>query len=206
MTLAEYIKEAVKTESTLNPLTKEVNERGLSSRTLHGVLGIQTELMELELAFRNMDAVNTVEEIGDVLWYLAILADEYDIREFDKEITVDDTAALNDILDMVKKTLFYGKKLDKELMVNFIKTNLNLFAEMCGDLGVTVELAMKTNINKLAIRYPDKFKEEDAENRDLEAERELLEKELSKANFNKFIQSMAPEMPNEDPDELNHMS
>jgi len=206
MTLAEYIKEAVKTESTLNPLTKEVNERGLSSRTLHGVLGIQTELMELEVAFRNMDAVNAVEEIGDVLWYLAILADEYDIREFDKEITVDDTAALNDILDMVKRTLFYGKELDKELMIKFIKSNLNLFAEMCGDLDVPVELAMKTNINKLAIRYPDKFKEEDAENRDLEAERKLLEKELSKANFNKFMQSMVPETPEEDPDELNHMS
>ena len=93
---------------------------------LHAALGIGSEAGELMeevissiLENREVDAVNMKEEVGDLLWYLAVV---------------------------------------------------------CRDCGFTFEQAMETNIEKLAKRYPNKFTTTDAVNRDVEAEREILEK------------------------------
>jgi NTP pyrophosphatase (non-canonical NTP hydrolase) len=55
---------------------------GRGMRVLHGVLGIVTEAGELAeglvktlLSGREIDEVNIAEEVGDVLWYVAILLD-----------------------------------------------------------------------------------------------------------------------------------
>lgn len=80
-----------------------------------------------------------------------------------------------EFLDMLKKHLYYGKTLDK----------VNL-AEELGDLCWYIAIAMdvldidfndvlETNIKKLAARYPEKFTEFHAENRDLDSERQILE-------------------------------
>lgn len=101
-------------------------------RLLHGSMGIATEAGELLEALQkvlnrpdqnnnssNVDMVNLAEEIGDVMWYTAILCDTLEI-----------------------------------------------------DLGAVME----KNIAKLKARYPNKFTEEHAINRDLETERKILEK------------------------------
>lgn len=51
-------------------------------RLIHGLLGVQSESGELADALKKtlyygqpLDLVNVVEEIGDICWYLAILAD-----------------------------------------------------------------------------------------------------------------------------------
>lgn len=58
----------------------------VSDVILHGVLGVCTEAGELadpikKALFygREIDRVNLVEEMGDIMWYLAILADELGI-------------------------------------------------------------------------------------------------------------------------------
>lgn len=77
--------------------------------------------------------------------------------------------------DMVKKALIYGKPFDK----------INVLEE-CGDVlwyialaldacGFTMEQAMERNIEKLKKRFPDRFTEAAALNRDLAAERAALE-------------------------------
>jgi len=88
---------------------------------LHGVLGIASESSELIqcLVDSKFDPVNLKEELGDILWYIAIL---------------------------------------------------------CNVVGCSIEDLMELNINKLKARYPDKFTSENAINRDLEAERNILEK------------------------------
>jgi len=80
-----------------------------------------------------------------------------------------------ELMDPLKRELIYGKGLDE---VNVM--------EECGDLlwyialaldaaGYTMEEAMEKNIAKLRARYPEKFTEEDALNRDLVEERKALE-------------------------------
>lgn len=79
MTPAEYIQNALRTEGGYRfEATGEV-----TPRIEHGVIGAVTEVGELmdavkkaKIYGRPLDRVNLVEEIGDVMWYLAILADD----------------------------------------------------------------------------------------------------------------------------------
>jgi NTP pyrophosphatase (non-canonical NTP hydrolase) len=74
-----YIELAKRTES-LQFNTSKVNER-----ILHGVIGLSTESGELLDAVkkslfygRDLDKQNLREEIGDILWYTALLMDALD--------------------------------------------------------------------------------------------------------------------------------
>lgn len=52
----------------------------INPRLFHGVVGAITETIELlqalDLDNEEVDAVNLLEEVGDVMWYLAIIVDE----------------------------------------------------------------------------------------------------------------------------------
>jgi len=81
-----------------------------------------------------------------------------------------------EILDMVKKHVYYGKELD---LVN-LKEELgdsNWYQSILVDLlDLSWEDIWETNIEKLQKRYGNKFSKEKALNRDLEKERKILEK------------------------------
>lgn len=100
-------------------------DKGYDMNLLHAAMGIGTEAGELLDAFKRkifygkeLDVVNVKEEIGDIMWYIAIL-----LRELDLDF--------EDILQL--------------------------------------------NIDKLRARFPQKFTETHALNRDLDAERKILE-------------------------------
>lgn len=100
-------------------------DKGHDLNLLHAAMGISTESGELMDAFKrkifygkDLDVVNVKEEIGDLMWYVAIL-----LRELDLDF----------------------------------------------------EDLLQTNIDKLKARYPEKFTEENALNRDLDKERQILE-------------------------------
>lgn len=120
----KYIDDALKTESRdMGPVLDRVDEKSI--RLIHAGLGLATETAEIQDALKKhifygkpLDRVNLAEEMGDVFWYLAILADE---------------------------------------------------------LGVSFEDTMDKNIAKLKKRYGDKFTETAAINRDVAAERKILE-------------------------------
>jgi NTP pyrophosphatase (non-canonical NTP hydrolase) len=123
----QYIKDATRTESTnFTAMGERLSKEG-NIRLLHGAIGLSTEVGEFQDALKKhvfygkeLDRVNLSEELGDMFWYMAIIADE---------------------------------------------------------LGVDFESVMKTNIDKLKARYGEKFTEEKAEKRDLNKEREILEKQ-----------------------------
>jgi NTP pyrophosphatase (non-canonical NTP hydrolase) len=77
--------------------------------------------------------------------------------------------------DMLKKHVFYGKPLDEVNLKEEIGDVLWYCAIALEALGTDFESVMETNINKLKARYPEKFTEDKAENRDLVKEREILE-------------------------------
>jgi len=77
--------------------------------------------------------------------------------------------------DQIKAHIFYGKALD---FINLREEVGDLFwyiALFADALDVDLDKVMGRNIAKLAARYPEKFKSEDAINRDLQKERQILE-------------------------------
>lgn len=80
-----------------------------------------------------------------------------------------------ELLDAVKKQIIYGKPLD---VVNVAEEVGDLFwylAILVDTLNLDPESIMETNIAKLRARYPEKYTDRDALNRDLPKEREVLE-------------------------------
>lgn len=80
-----------------------------------------------------------------------------------------------ELLDACKKSMFYGKQLDKVNLAEEIGDVFWYAAILCDELGVTFEEVFEVNINKLKKRYAEKFTDEEAEVRDLDAERKILE-------------------------------
>ena len=78
--------------------------------------------------------------------------------------------------DMLKKHVFYGKPLDEVNLKEEIGDLLWYCAIALEALDTDFQAVMQTNIDKLKARYPEKFTEEKAENRDLAKERKILEK------------------------------
>lgn len=121
-------------QSTLDMFSRETRldqmfepeSKAMTVPLVHSIIGIATEAGELLEMFLKpeFDRINFIEEVGDVMWYLAI--------------------GLNAV-------------------------------------GSTFEEAQRTNIAKLRKRYPEKFTEYDANNRDLKAERDVLENPFREA-------------------------
>jgi NTP pyrophosphatase (non-canonical NTP hydrolase) len=125
MKTSEYIKAAIKTESNdFEPIKNRLqNEQTI--RLLHAGIGLSTESAEILDSLKKhifygkpLDEVNLKEEMGDLFWYLAIMADS---------------------------------------------------------LNIDFETIMSKNIEKLKARYGQKFSEEKAIERNLILERQTLE-------------------------------
>ena len=80
-----------------------------------------------------------------------------------------------EIIDPIKKSIFYGKKLDEVNLMEECGDLLYFVAVLLDELGYTFEEVMQINIDKLAARYPEKFTSAKAINRDLDKERKILE-------------------------------
>lgn len=76
-------------------------------RSLHGVYGLLTETEELMSAILNKDPVNIAEEIGDLMWYIAVLCDQHGV---DLEQALD--------TNIKKLTSRYGNKFSQEKAEN----------------------------------------------------------------------------------------
>jgi NTP pyrophosphatase (non-canonical NTP hydrolase) len=75
--------------------------------------------------------------------------------------------------DMLKKYIFYGRELDEINLLEELGDDFWYAALAIHRLKSKMDSVMSRNIQKLAKRYPDKFTEVSALNRDLEAEREI---------------------------------
>lgn len=80
-----------------------------------------------------------------------------------------------ELQDQLKKHIFYGKPLDTTNLVEEMGDLMWYVGIMCDALKVSLEDVMIKNIAKLKARYPEKFTEDKALNRNLFDEREVLE-------------------------------
>ena len=81
-----------------------------------------------------------------------------------------------ELLDAYKKKLAYNKSLDKTNVAEEIGDLCWYVANLCRILNLDLQEILQNNIDKLRARYPEKFTEEKANNRNLEEERKILEK------------------------------
>lgn len=80
-----------------------------------------------------------------------------------------------ELLDQIKKHLFYGKEIDRVNLIEEAGDILWYMGVLLDELDVSFEKVMQINHDKLAKRYGEKFSSEAALNRDLKAERKVLE-------------------------------
>lgn len=67
-----------------------------------------------------------------------------------------------EFVDAIKKHTIYGKELDKENCIEELGDVLWFVSLACDTLGVSMAEVMQANIEKLALRYPDKYTDEHA--------------------------------------------
>ena len=80
-----------------------------------------------------------------------------------------------EIQDVVKRAKFYGTPIDDTNLLEEVGDILWYCALLCKYLGTTIAEAQAVNIAKLTKRYPEKFTQLDAQERDLDAERAILD-------------------------------
>ena len=175
----------------------------LEKNVLHMHMGIITEVGELADAYKKkfaygkvLDLTNVSEEWADVMWYIAGL------QHLTKKFTFE---ALNPIRQSPQtwETLF-GNDNDETLVsiraVNAFSYSLygtrgfnyffNFWMYVGERLGIDMMQALTNNINKLHFRYKGKFDEYLAQNRDLDTERKILEKNstIHELDLEKFVE------------------
>ena len=190
----EYLPLAEKTLSTQFNCTEESNQK-----LLHSCIGSLTEIQEILENYENGLLItdsnkqgSVAEESADIFWYLSILFRELNIQIIEKEehSFILDKFNVNrpfdlllefikenlKLLDILKKKIYYNKDTNIEVVK---KLSINMFYLLnyyCEKNNTNVSDILDKNINKLKARYGEKFSSERAINRDLETEREILEK------------------------------
>ena len=144
-------------------------------QALHGGLGLATELEE----FRNADSPeNTIEEIGDMCWYLVQIieglnipieevAQEYLGERQEYDDTEHDILIFgHDIVSDIKRIIFYNKQTVRERLVGNINNLLHLFDNCYYKEGVDMVQILEWNSYKLReLRYKNGFSNQAAVDR-----------------------------------------
>jgi len=82
---------------------------------------------------------------------------------------------LGELTDPFKKQLAYNKPIDFTNVQEELGDLMWYIAGFCEINNFDLEAILQNNIDKLRARYPEKFTEENAINRNLKREREILE-------------------------------
>lgn len=157
-------------------------DQGKYSNLYHSIEGVFTEMGEIIDIFKKhsrygkpIDVVNLKEEVGDLLWYVAIPYNEGILDDFSTEFSIypaefdewNQELTRYIIHDYIKRTILNDHLKYKDV------------CKMCsyyfGFNEKDMSDIMKTNIKKLYLRYGEKFSSEKALNRNLKSEREILE-------------------------------
>lgn len=155
---------------------------------LHAAIGIVTEVQELLKALLAPQSeardVNIGEEIADAYWYITIFEREYELDFSFPQTRISVTKNLDlvldlivdsgELLDMYKKKAFYNKPISKIILKAVVESIVETLETIAVNLSLDTNALKAKNINKLMIRFPNKFTEHDANNRNLDKEYEAL--------------------------------
>lgn len=83
---------------------------------------------------------------------------------------------VGELADTFKKNMAYNKEIDWVNVEEEVGDITWYLVNFCSKNNIDIERCFDKNVAKLRARYPEKFSEEMATNRDLKKERETLEK------------------------------
>ena len=161
--------------------------------SIHMTVGIMTEVGEIlkNLNESNEDGIDFVgvgEEIADADWYLTNYANIHNLnfpKYSDDQLNPYDIDSNNlgkfieyaaELLDLDKKQLVYNKPVDDTIRYKWFSLTYQYLLKLYKEYSLDVEKCRQNNIDKLRLRFPDKFDQEKAINRDHTAERVILER------------------------------
>lgn len=170
---------------------KEMGSRKLN--IAHMIIGLTSEMHELDDAIDKQDNVNISEEIADMYWYLAGICTLYGLelsnaiaeRDEHGEVTIDRAISL--LNQTIKWDIIYSNypidhigfagttKELRELVENGVQQVVDAITGLEAWCDISLEKALTNNINKLKARHGDKYSDLAATVRDLDVEREMLE-------------------------------
>lgn len=158
------------------PIKRELSPE--MDAVLHGAIGLSGEVSEI-FASEDADESNIPEEVGDALWYVAIVlfGMGYDLEDMEHDSLI---AGIDDpyrelvihsgnVLDEVKRAIYYGAPVTGRFLVS-IQNCLACLDLIAAEHSTTLEDCMERNIVKLKIRYPEKFDALQAINRNTKHE------------------------------------
>ena len=159
-------------------------------------LGEAVDILKKTFAYKKpLDKVHLGEELADTVWYCAGVET---INKLPGTVIVFDEEAIASVENIKNQTITYIKE-SVEIRKSSIETEclgvilankgavdstnrgailaiIGICMGICEVLEIDFWQALTNNISKLQVRYPEKFTEEAALNRDLAAERVELEK------------------------------
>lgn len=181
MTLKDYQYYAIRTMANLGDIKKDLS---------HMALGLGGELSEI---FEAKTLVNKLEEIGDQFWYLAcyctirgismedITSDIIKRRVDLDEIFISIVCNISKLQDVVKKYTVYNKEIDERIELMLLKDiYIDLISYGCLYEESSLSNVLQKNIDKLRVRYPEKYQDNLAVNRNLDAEYKALDSDYDK--------------------------
>lgn len=77
------------------------------------------------------------------------------------------TGEAGEVADLIKKAIFHGHELDKDVIVKEMGDVMWYMALLCHALNIQLSTVMERNIEKLERRYKDGFSEEASRNREV---------------------------------------
>ena len=193
MKFADYLPLAIRTCKEL-PVADHINHMGL------GIVGEMGEIVDqLKKAYiygKAIDQVNIVEEVGDVAWYVAgiinLFPNLHGYLDSDELPNSTNIERLHEAKSKVTRTILLNSMSAANLVVDLgvivdagginsedaesvAKTLCMFLYATAVLLDVDLGQACDVNIAKLAKRYGDKYSDYAATNRDIDAERAILE-------------------------------
>ena len=189
MDIKQYVDMAIVTEAPPSSIFKNILEEypdtlqalAVPIRLLHATMGICTEVGELVEQLGNtapFNPENVFEELGDAFWYTALFRDTYGIDKVPvggnpqelETMIYDMTAKAAALLDIAKKTIFYGRVYPFETIEKCFFALEGALLDLCAYFDFVPGEVRAANIKKLAARYGDKFTAAAANNRNIATE------------------------------------
>lgn len=179
MTLQQYQEESQRTNVDLG---------SLMLNNIHMVLGMTSEMSELNEAIRNKDLVNVSEELTDIQWYNSNYCTQngWELEEVSSSIEPDITwngnyhilllDSISELANIHKRELAYKKQPNFESAKKHCTSIQYSLKVLYSFYNLDMEQCLQNNIDKLRKRFPYSFSEHHALNRNLDAERKELEK------------------------------
>lgn len=165
---------------------RTLNDKGFEMNVLHCILGMTGELGELDSALLCHGNDEIIKEAGDALWYAAVLGvqvnvsfddlymaanagiDDMTFRYEDNLLTAFRTCSR--MIDPIKKTIFYGQAVDSASLIKLAVYYLRSILIFINQHQLNLLEICQKNITKLETRFPEKYEDFLAINRDTEAE------------------------------------